>query len=342
MVDRKLINKIIVFTLIAFLFIAAFFVLRPILMAVFIGVLFAYIVQPLYNPFKARIKNANLSTILFLICLIIVIAIPAWFLLPVFFNEVFDTYMYIQKVDLPSIATKIADNFFSPETARVIAVQLNLMISKFFAYSLDLVSSYFTDLAGIIINSAIFLFTVFFIIRDSDKIKQYLSELSPLSKSTEDKFAQAFRGITNSVVYGQIITGLVQGLALGLALWLLGVPQVMFLTVLAIIVSIIPLIGAWLVWLPVSIILIVSGQTTQGIFLFFYGLLFVSTIDNILRPMFLARQSNLSLFVAILGTIGGLYAFGFIGLIIGPLILSYLLIVIEFYKQGKLNELFRE
>jgi predicted PurR-regulated permease PerM len=253
-----------------------------------------------------------------------------------------DSYLYIQKIDLPSNIGKVVSLFLSDETARVVAVQVNLFVSKFFSFSLTSVSGIFSDLPRILFQIFVTILTFFFVTRDGDKIRKYLSELSPLSTSTEDKFADAFRGVTNSIVFGQLLTGLIQGLALGLGLWILGVPKVFFLTVIAIFLSIIPMIGAWLVWVPVSLFLLVSGQTVNGTILFFYGLLFVSTLDNFLRPYFISRKTNLNLFIAIIGTIGGLYSFGFIGLILGPLILSYFLIVIEFYKEGKLNELFRQ
>jgi len=77
-----------------------------------------------------------------------------------------------------------------------------------------------------------------------------------------------------------------------------------------------------------------------GILLFLWGILFVSTIDNFLRPYILSKRSNLPVVISVIGTIGGLYFFGIAGLLLGPLILAYVLIIIEFYQMGKLNELF--
>lgn len=342
MVDKQLINKIVVFFLIASLFVAGFFILRPIISSIFIGVLCAYILHPLYVPLKKKIRNPNLSVSLFLIILVITIAVPLWFFLPSFIKEIFDSYLYIQKIDLPSAIGKVVGFFLSDETALAVSTQISIAIAKFFSFSLASSGAGISNFGGILIQASVVLFTLYFGLRDSQKIGVYISELSPFSKSTGDKFSKEFRNITNSIVFGQVATGLIQGLSLGVALWLLDVPNFIFLTVVAIIVSIIPIVGAWLVWMPISLILIVSGNVTQGVILLFYGLLFVSTIDNLLRPFFIARQSNINIFIAILGTIGGLYVFGFIGVIIGPLILSYLVIIIEFYREGKLNELFKE
>jgi predicted PurR-regulated permease PerM len=95
-----------------------------------------------------------------------------------------------------------------------------------------------------------------------------------------------------------------------------------------------------MVWLPVSIFLLSTGQIFQGVFLAIYGLLVVSTIDNLIRPYIISKRSNLSVPVSIIGIIGGIMFFGITGIVLGPLILAYALIIIDFYKNGKLNELF--
>jgi predicted PurR-regulated permease PerM len=125
-----------------------------------------------------------------------------------------------------------------------------------------------------------------------------------------------------------------------LGLYFLGVPKALTLTVIAAIVSIIPVLGTWLVWFPVGIILLITGNTFSGIFVLLYGAFFVSLIDNLLRPYILSKKSSLHIVLSVIGTIGGLYLFGIVGLILGPLILAYVVIIIEFYKEGKLNELF--
>ena len=342
MVDKQMVSRMVVLLLIVCIFIASIFILKPIIMAIFLGFFVAYILHPLYNPVKKYVRGENLSTLIFCILLVILLAIPLFFLLPLFVKEIFNAYLYVQKIDITSAIVGLLGSFFSQDITRVIAVQVNLFVIKFFNFSVTSLSNTFSDLPNLMLKFAVFIFTFYFATKDSDKIREYISELSPLSKNTENRFSQEFRNITNAVIFGQILIGVIQGLSLGLGMFLLGVPNTGFLTILAVIASIIPMIGAWLVWVPVSLYLLASGSTLQGTILFLYGLLFVSIIDNILRTYFISKRSNVGTFVAILGIIGGLYTLGVIGLILGPLILSYVLIIVEFYKQGKLNELFRE
>jgi predicted PurR-regulated permease PerM len=188
----------------------------------------------------------------------------------------------------------------------------------------------------------VFLFTLFFAIRDSEKLKEYASEVSPFSKATEKRFLREFRGITNTVILGQVLIGVIQGVSLGIGLWLLGVSHVLTWTILASILSMIPIFGSWLIWIPMVAIMFVKGETTNGMILLLYSAIFVSNIDNIIRPYILSRSTKLPIFVSLVGTIGGLYFLGILGLVLGPLILAYAIIIIDFYREGRLDELYRE
>lgn len=339
MVDKKSVNKVVIILLIIGVFVATFMLLKPIIISIFWGLFVAYILHPLYIPIKKLIKYNNLSAITFSLLIIILVVVPILYFLPLFVREIFNSYIAIQRINLEDVVVNIFGSLFSTEITKTIVVQLNLFVVKFFSATTSFFSNSFADLPNIMLKFAIFAFTFYFATKDSEKIKNYFEDISPFSENTKNKFSEEFRNITNSVVFGQIVVGIIQGLSLGLGMWLLGIPKVIFLTIVAIIASIMPIVGAWLVWIPASLYLFMSGNTLGGIILFLYGLLFVSTIDNILRPYFISKKSNVGIFVAIIGTLAGLYVFGVVGLILGPLILSYLLIILEFYREGRLNEL---
>ena len=336
MADSNNIKRGVAGAIILSIFILTFFILKPIIMAIIFGLLFAYILGPIHKKIQTKIKNPNISTFLFVLGLAAIIAIPVIYLVPVIVNQSFETYVSIQNLNM----VEVVKGFIDTEMSTTIARNIDNIVGQTFTAFLQQFTAMLVNLPSLILQFAVFLFTFFFATKDADKLRRYTSTLSPFSKPTEEKFLKEFRGITNAIIFGQVFIGVIQGLALGAGLFFLGVPRVLVLTVVASLVSIIPILGSWLVWFPTAIILLITGQTFAGIFLLLYGAIFVSSIDNLLRPYILSKQSNLPIALSLIGTIGGLYLFGIAGLVLGPLVLAYSLIIVEFYRQGKLKDLF--
>ena len=337
MSDNQNIKRVVVGILILAVFVLAFFVLAPIVMSIIFGLLFAYIFTPVFMKINSKIKNRDVSAIILILAIIVLIAIPIVYLSPRLIKQVVETYALIKDIDFHSVFSGL----FQEEIANTLAVNFNNLVSQFFVTIINWIKVFVGNLPSMFLQIVVFLFTFYFATRDGAELKIYISKLSPFSTSTGNKFLKEFRGITNAIIYGQVLIGVVQGLLLGIGLYFLGVQGALVLTFIASIVSIIPVLGAWLVWFPVGIILLATGKIFAGIFLLLYGALFISLIDNFLRPYILSKRSNLSTAMGVIGTIGGLYYFGIAGLILGPLIIAYVLIIIEFYQQGKLNELFK-
>lgn len=318
------------------IFVLAFIVLKPIIIPIIFGLLFGYIFSPVYKRIKHLLGGSNISAFILIGGLIVLIAVPLIFLIPMLGRQIFEIYALLQNTNFNIILSR----FFEGDLATSMAIQLDNIFGNIFPVLMGEVSDFLRNLPVFLLQFAVFLFTFYFVVRDLDKLTEFISDLSPFSKSTEKKFLEEFRGITNAIIFGQVFIGIIQGLALGIGFFFLGVPKALLLTVITCIVSIIPVLGSWLVWLPVGIILLATGKVFSGIFILLYGALFVSILDNFLRPYFLSRNSNLPIVLSVIGTIGGLFVFGIAGLVLGPLILAYVLIILEFYKQGKLNELF--
>ena len=336
MADYKDIKRGIVGAIILGLFILAFFILRPIIVAIIFGLLFAYIFNPVYKRIKSKTGGKNLPAAIILISIAIIVTVPIIYLVPIIIKQSSEAHILLRNFDFG----QILENFMQNDLASSLSIKINDAIYKISSSFLGQFQSLLINLPSFLLQFAVFLFTFYFAIRDGDELKKYASSLSPFSKETEKKFLKEFRGITNAIVFGQVLIGIIQGLALGVGLFILGVPSALVLTFIACLASIIPVLGSWLVWLPVGLFLLATGQTFSGIFLLLYGALFVATIDNILRPYILSKQSNLPIVLSVIGTIGGLYFFGITGLVLGPLVLAYVLIIIEFYQKGKLKDLF--
>lgn len=339
--EDQTVVKIITLLSIGLLFLLGFFILRSILVAVVFGLLLAYIFSPLYKLVLKGVKEKNIATGLVIFLIVLAIVIPLWFLTPLLIRQTFDTYTYLQKADFVHFLAGYP-SLFNADLAQTMGSSIQSLIGKTFTSFLNHLSDLLVNLPDLLLQLAVFLFTFYFALRDSDKLRDYFKKLSPFSESTEKKMLGEFRGITNAIIYGHVLVGILQGLLVGVGLFIVGFPKALILTFVAIVASIIPVLGSWVVWLPVSIFMILSGQTSSGLFLFIYGFLFVSIIDNILKPLFISKNSNLNVALSVMGTIGGLYYFGIIGLVLGPLILAYILIIFDLYREGKLSELFKK
>ena len=150
--------------------------------------------------------------------------------------------------------------------------------------------------------------------------------LTGLLRERADGYLDAVANTTRAVVYGIVLTALVQGLVAGLGYWVAGVPAPATLSAVTVLVALIPF-GTPFVWGSAALWLLFTGQTTAGLGLLLWGVLVVSWIDNIVRPMVLARGSNIPFVLALFGVLGGLVAFGLVGLFLGPVILAVALAV---------------
>jgi predicted PurR-regulated permease PerM len=182
------------------------------------------------------------------------------------------------------------------------------------------------------------MFTFFFALIEGNNVRQYLSIILPFSKEQEGLFLERFKQVTDSVIFGQFIVGIAQGIIAGIGYFIIGIPNAMLITVLTIIVGILPVIGPAMIWIPVDIYLFLTGQADLGIMLLIYGLFVMSPIDTLMRPILVSEKAQMNSALVLIGMVGGAYAFGFVGFLLGPLIIAALILLIEIYKDKKGNE----
>ena len=172
----------------------------------------------------------------------------------------------------------------------------------------------------------------FFMIRDGHLILDYLMDITPLPPRERRAFFDRARQILQAVVYGAILTASIQGILGGLGWWYVGLPSPMFFGTLMAFLAMIPFVGTVPVWGGGAAYLISSGNISCGAILFFWGLFVVSTVDNFIRPYFISEGGNVHLLIVFVGAIGGLAAWGFLGLFMGPLVISLFVFILESYR----------
>jgi len=261
-------------------------------------------------------------------------------------DQAFKIYVSAQQIDFTASLKSIFPSLFASEQ---FSAEAGAMIHSFVSSAgnslLDWLSKIILNFPTILLHSLVVFFTFFFALRDKEKISRYLMSLSPFSKDIEKKLFHASKGITSSVLYGQVILGIAQGIVVAIGFFLFGVPNAFILALLATIAGILPIVGPMLLWIPVVIFLLIDGNNVAAIGVLMFGLV-GSNVDTILRPLFVSKMTKIHSAVVLIGMIGGLFLFGVLGLILGPLILSYLLIILEVYRdksptQGGLSSLLK-
>jgi predicted PurR-regulated permease PerM len=166
------------------------------------------------------------------------------------------------------------------------------------------------------------IFLAFFFYRDGPRLAQAAEAIAEKLAGARARRLMALTGnVTRGVVYGLLGTAVVQGAMTTFGLWIAGVPQPVLLGVVAGVISILP-VGAPLVWIPATVWLLSQGSIGWGIFMGIYGAAGISSVDNIIRPWLISRGADLPLLLTLLGAIGGVLAFGFLGLFLGPVLLA--------------------
>jgi predicted PurR-regulated permease PerM len=194
-------------------------------------------------------------------------------------------------------------------------------------------------IAGLLISFFVMLLATYFFYVEGEVIMEELTILSPLPTRYDREFATQFKNVVDATFRGHVMTGLAQGITTALGLLIAGVPAALFWGAFATILSLLPLVGAAMVWIPAAIYLYYMasiGQAAlwQPIFLTAWGLVVVPVVEHVVRPWAMRGKSQLPAIPLLFAVLGGLEAFGFIGLVIGPLVFSLLMSIIDIYKSS--------
>jgi predicted PurR-regulated permease PerM len=222
--------------------------------------------------------------------------------------------------------------FTSSQFSTSLATTVHTFITDTASSLMTSLTNVIIDIPTILLKFTIVLFILFYFVRDKDEIVRYIRSILPFSPEIENKLFRATKDVTSSVIYGMLIIGTLQGIITGIGFIIFGVPNALLLALFAIIAGIIPILGPAIIWVPVMIYFLIAGDTFSAIGIAVFGLL--SHIpDYAVRPLFLSKRTNLNPAIAIIGIVGGIFFLGAIGVILGPLILSYLIIVMDLFKK---------
>ncbi|MFH5926236.1 AI-2E family transporter [Roseomonas xinghualingensis] len=342
--DKQFLIRLIGVVMLAALLTGCFIILRPFLSTLLWAAILAFTTWPAYRVLTDRVKlGPSWAAGVMVTAMMLVIGLPLALGAPTSREEIDGIRDSIQTFitdGLPALASAVARLPFVGPFLQERFGGLDYGVTNLFSMlrpyagnvaqmALSLVLSIASGVAELLV--AILL--TFFFYRDGPRMAEALDRIAERIAGARGQRLVVLTGaVTRGVVYGLLGTAVVQGAMTTFGLWLSGVPQPVLLGVLAGIISILP-VGAPVVWIPATIWLLASGSTGWGIFLGIYGAAGISSVDNFIRPWLIARGADLPLLLTLLGALGGAFAFGLLGLFLGPVLLAVTYTVIKDWSQ---------
>ena len=188
------------------------------------------------------------------------------------------------------------------------------------------------------VKSFFVIFTMYYLFRDGEQILDALSDALPLTRSQSEAVFERAREVINASVFGVVTIAVLQGMLGGLAFWVLGLPSPVLWAVVMTFICMIPVARSFLVWLPASVYLVMTGHWPKAVILFLWGILVISTIDNFLRPKLIKGRTKLHELFVFFAVIGGLRVFGVLGIVLGPVVLAITLALLDIFRETNREE----
>ena len=315
--------------------------LKPIAFAIILAVVFYPLHERILRWNKRRTgSSALLSTLL----LILLFAVPSFIIAVLAANEALSAAHYLSRRSIeeggfPSLVIALADRplRFVGHWVDLSKYDFKAMISanaqKVSVWLVGFGANVLSGIARFVTDALITFVVVFFLFRDGAQWAYRAGTLLPLSP---EQVARLYRNISDTIianVYGILSVGVVQGVLTGIAMHIVGMSSSLLLGLAAGFASIIPVVGSALIWAPVAIYLLVTGSIWKGVFLLVWGVFVVSAIDNVVRPWVVGGRVELHPLVLVFFILGGVEAFGFLGLFLGPVVASVLAALFDILRE---------
>jgi predicted PurR-regulated permease PerM len=310
-----------------------YLIARPFVKPVFFALVLAIVFQPLHDKMRRLIHSASAAALFSTLCALLTIVIPAFLLSAALRSELAVIYQSLgaggaQDGGLITRALQLLEQAQTwlgkyVDLSQVdLRAELSDRVQQLSSFLLSQLAGFAGDVTSFVVAAGIAFFTLFYLFRDGRAFWRRLSALIPLSSAQLEKLGAGVSGTIASSMYGGLAVAIAQGALLGLAFWALGLPSPVLWGMVTALFSFMPLVGTAMVWLPAGIILIVIGHPVKGLILLAWGAGVVSMVDNIIRPLVISQHMRFHPLWVFFSLLGGVEAFGVIGLLIGPAVLS--------------------
>src|SRR5215467_4544578 len=345
---KQVVNALFLLVLTAIALYFCFLIIRSFLSPIFLAVMLAIVFHPVHIRIQARLRSPNTAALLSTVLVILAFVVPVVALGVIISRETGTLYRVLSERSTEQggwnpYVMKAMERLVSWAGRYIDLSQIDLrgtvlrwleQISRYLlSWGTHIVGNFVSFIATAIIS----FFTLFFLFREGGSVKEHVAEVVPLSRSQVDRL---FTGISNSIianVYGVLAVGAAQGALTALGFWILGSPSPILWGMVTALFSLVPIVGSSAVWLPAAIIFAVSGHWIKALILLVWGAGVVAQADNVIRPYVISQRASLSTLAVFFALLGGVKAFGVMGLFIGPVALSFTLVVLQMLRETVLD-----
>jgi predicted PurR-regulated permease PerM len=319
----------------ALIAVVALIILWPFLTFIVLAGILTYALFPVYSFFYRRVGRPSLASALSIVVTLLVMVLPSVFLVSKLAEQVSGAYTSLQLTNVERITDYVSRiTGYGPDR---LEEMINSALAEIQKSMLAVAPNILGSIGELIMGLFVMFFVMYYGFHDGERFVSRIRQILPLEPGLKDSLFHELQTITQAVLYGQVMTAIIQGTLGTLGLLIFGVSNWLFWGAIMIVTAFIPLLGTPVIWVPAALSLIFGGHTARGIGLLIYGGTLVMNIDNFLRPKLMAGRTKIHPVLILIGVLGGLRVFGFVGLLAGPLVLALLVAFIKFYEHSYLE-----
>ncbi len=339
--DQDRVNKIVLGLMVVAISALFFTMIHQFLMALFLAGLFSALARPVYRRLSVLFKgHRHFASVTTLLLMTVVVLIPLLLLIGVIVGQAIDVSQTVapwirqnleQSDQLTAFLEKLPFFEYIEPYREVILEKAGAMVGSISNWVVGGLSQVTLGTANFLFMTFVFLYSMYFLQMDGDKLVYKILYYLPLNDDDETLMLHKFTSVSRAMIKGTLLIGILQGSLAGIAFAVAGIENAVFWGTVMAVLSVIPSVGSALVWLPAAVILIMQGDTIGGVGLLAFCGLIVGSLDNILRPILVGKDTKMHELMIFLGTLGGILMFGIPGVLIGPLVASLFITIWELY-----------
>ena len=345
---REQLISIFFIALLIFIIYQTFSIFSPFVKAIFWSAILAFAFYPLHDLFKKYCKmNDSLSALLVTIVIFLIVIPPVVILAVNVTGQAIELYQatvnYIRSGNLQTLIDQVRSfNWIQKIEQHIVEWDiLRGSLENWILTSTKALGNFTASQVGTISKNTFFLglnvflmvFLIFVFIKDGHKIYKFFYDVAPLDDHAKQSIFGHINKTFGAVIRGQLLTSLVQAILAGVMFYLLGIPLSLLFALATFITALIPVIGASGIWLPLAIYLFLQQAHTKALILFLFGVLVISLVDNVLKPAIIGERTRLPYILLFFGILGGIKAYGLMGIFLAPVILTLFFALIKIYQQ---------